>query len=65
MGNKLFHPIRVAFDMLSVGPTKGYELVRQRKLTIVKIGNKSLAADSEVKALAEELLQEARSKKAA
>jgi len=60
MVQRLLHPAREGFRLLGVGPTKGYSLVKQGRLHIIKIGRKSLLADAEISALAAELLAEAK-----
>jgi len=60
MVQRLLHPVREGFGLLGVGTTKGYALVKQGRLHIIKIGRKSLLSDSEISTLAAELLDEAK-----
>ena len=57
---KLFSPINEGFAVIGVKRTKGYELVKQRRLHIIKIGKKSLLSNQELKELASQLLAEAK-----
>lgn len=60
MTERLLLPISDGFRCLGVGKTKGYDLVNQRRLHIIKIGRKSLLSHAEIEALAAELLNEAK-----
>ena len=57
---KLFSPINDGFALIGVKRTKGYELVKQRRLHIIKIGKKSLLSNQELTELASQLLAEAK-----
>ena len=57
---RLLHPLTPGFSLLGVGRTKGYQLVKQGKLHIIKIGRKSLLSDEQIRNLAAELLAEAK-----
>ena len=50
----LAYRIDDAAQALGIGRTKIYELTRQRKLKLVKIGKRSLITAASLKALAEE-----------
>ena len=51
----LLVPIREAFVMLGVGPTKGYELVNAGLLDVRKMGKRSLATMASVERCADGL----------
>jgi len=51
----LLIPLRDGFRMLSVGPTKGYEMVADGLLDVRKIGNKSVVTVASVESCAENL----------
>lgn len=57
----LLIPINQGFAALGVGRSKGYEIVKQGKLTVIKIGAKSLLDVRQIKALAAEIVASARS----
>jgi excisionase family DNA binding protein len=60
MTERLLLPISDGFRCLGVGKTKGYDLVNQHRLHIIKIGRKSLLSRAQIEALASELLQQAK-----
>lgn len=60
MNRSLLLPVDDGFRQIGVGRTKGYWLVRQGRLTLIKIGRKSLLSQSELESLAAELLNEAK-----
>lgn len=55
----LFLPLREGFTVIGIGPTKGYQLVKEGKITVVKIGRKSLASVANLRAVADALIEEA------
>jgi excisionase family DNA binding protein len=61
MTERLLHPIDHGFRLLGVGRSKGYQIVKQGRLHIIKLGRKSLLSDAQISELAAELLREAKS----
>jgi predicted DNA-binding transcriptional regulator AlpA len=55
----LLHPVPVVMQMLSIGRTTFYKLVYSGDLKLVKIGNKSLVADSNIREVIATRLQAA------
>ncbi len=51
----LLVPLRLAFQAIGVGPTKGYELVASGDLTLVKVGSKSLITAESLRRFASSL----------
>jgi predicted DNA-binding transcriptional regulator AlpA len=45
----LLHPVPAALKMLSIGRTSFYKLVDSGEIKLVKIGAKSLVADSNIR----------------
>ena len=52
-------PLTQGFGVIGVGPTKGYQLVKEGKIKVVKIGRKSLAIVADLRSLADALIEEA------
>ncbi len=57
---KLLHPIEDARRLLSIGRTKFYEETHAGRITIVKVGGKSLVPQSSIEAYVERKIAEAR-----
>lgn len=55
----LFIPLRAGFAAIGIGPTKGYQLVKERKISVIKIGRKSLASVANIRAVAAAFIEEA------
>ena len=55
----IFIPLTQGFAALGVGRTKGYELVKEAKILVVKQGKKSLASVANLRAVADALIEKA------
>lgn len=55
----LFLPLSEGFSVMGVGRTKGYQLVKEGKIKVVKIGRKSLTSVASLRSLADALIEEA------
>jgi excisionase family DNA binding protein len=55
----LLHPVPVVMQMLSIGRTTFYKLVDTGEIKLLKIGNKSLVADSNVREIVASRLEKA------
>ena len=55
----IFIPLSQGFAVLGVGRTKGYELVKEGKILVVKQGKKSLASVANLRAVADALIEKA------
>jgi len=55
----LFLPLNEGFKVISVGRTKGYQLIDEGKITMVKVGKKSLVSVASLKAFADALIEQA------
>ena len=51
----LFLTLNEGFKVISVGRTKGYQLIDEGKITMVKVGKKSLVSVASLRAFAESL----------
>lgn len=58
----LLHPIPESARSLGVGRSLFYELLKERRVAVVKIGRRALIPDEELRKLAAELIAEARAK---
>ena len=55
----LAYPFRTAFQMIGVGPVKGYELINSGQLKTFKIGSKRMASADELRAFIARMQQAA------
>ncbi len=55
----LLIPVRDAFEMIGVGPTKGYEMVKAGLIETVKVGHSRMAVYASLKTLAQPQTQPA------
>ena len=55
----LFLPLRAGFAAIGVGPTKGYQLVKEGRIAVIKIGRKSFCTPENLRACADKFIAEA------
>lgn len=56
------HPIPASARRLGIGRSRFYELLKERRVAVVKIGRRALIPDEELRKLADQLIAEARAK---
>ncbi len=49
MATPLLHRLPDAFESLGIGKSKGYELIKDGRLRVVKIGRRTLIAEEELR----------------
>ena len=49
MATPLLHRLPDAFESLCIGKSKGYELIKDGRLRVVKIGRRTLIAEEELR----------------